>query len=111
MDQVFLDKEPLSLTQDAVLDSLFPLKAEQRCLVCHTQAKVGDVLGVMHFRQDMRQTLSDANQRFLLFFLLLLPLPIIVAYLITLKLSGFLERVISSLHEKIEHIHKIRDLK
>jgi diguanylate cyclase (GGDEF)-like protein len=111
LDQVFLSKEPLSSTQDTVLDSLFPLKAEQKCLVCHTQAKVGDVLGVMHFRQDMSHTLSDANQRFLLFFLFLLPLPIIVAYLISLKLNSFLEKVIDSLHSKVENIHKVRDLK
>lgn len=111
LDQVFLDKKPLSLTDDTILDSLFPLKAEKKCLVCHTQAKVGDVLGVMHFRQDMGQVISDANQRFLFFFLLLLPLPIFVAYLITLKLGGFLEKVIVSLHEKIESIHKVRDLK
>lgn len=97
--------------QDNILDSMLPLQAEARCLKCHTQAKVGDVLGVMHFRQDMSATLMDANQNFLLFFLMLLPLPIVIAYYISRKLRYFLEQVIEALHEKIDHVHKVRDLK
>lgn len=111
IQSAFQDKKESVSMQNDVLDSLFPLKAEKRCLVCHTQAKVGDVLGVMHFRQDMGTTLSEANQKFLLFFLLLLPLPIIIAYIVSRKLSGFIEKVIDALHEKIEQIHKVRDLK
>lgn len=111
IQSAFKDKKESVSMQNDVLDSLFPLKAEKRCLVCHTQAKVGDVLGVMHFRQDMSTTLTEANQKFLLFFLLLLPLPIVIAYFVSRKLSGFIEKVIDALHDKIEQIHKVRDLK
>ncbi|WP_178861901.1 EAL domain-containing protein [Thiomicrorhabdus cannonii] len=111
LDSVFASAQESVELRDNILDSMLPLQAETRCLSCHSNAKVGDVLGVMHFRQDMASTLNAANQNFLMFFLLLLPLPILIAYFISHKLSDFMQQVIQALHEKIEHVDKVRDLK
>lgn len=91
--------------------SLFPQKAEARCLSCHANAKEGDVLGIMHISQDLGQEINEAKSQFFLFFLMLLPLPILMAYLIGLKLTSVLNTAINTLREQVQNIHKVRDLK
>lgn len=108
---VFRAGEASTHAQQDIRITLLPLKAEGRCLSCHANAQVGDVLGIMHIEQDLGQEISEAKTRFFWFFLMLLPLPIFMAYLIGLKLTGVLNRAIGTLHSQIQQIQKVRDLK
>lgn len=91
--------------------SLLPLKAETRCLSCHANAQEGEVLGIMHISQDLGSEISEAKTQFFWFFLVLLPLPLLMAYFIGLKLTSVLNKAISTLHNQVQSIQKVRDLK
>jgi diguanylate cyclase (GGDEF)-like protein len=108
---VFQNGEDQIHAMDDIRVSLLPLKAEARCLSCHANAKEGDVLGIMHINQDLGQEIGEAKTQFFWFFLMLLPLPILMAYLIGLKLTSVLNKAIDTLHDQVQNIQKVRDLK
>ncbi|WP_052501465.1 putative bifunctional diguanylate cyclase/phosphodiesterase [Thiomicrospira microaerophila] len=91
--------------------NLFPLNAEARCLSCHANAKVGDTLGVMLIEQDLSAEINEAKSQFFWFFLMLLPLPLLMAYVIGLKLNAVLQQAIGKLHDQVVSIQKVRDLR
>lgn len=110
--------KPVFQTGNAVTHSrgdlrvnLLPLVAENRCIACHANAKVGDTLGVMLIEQDLGVEISEAKTQFFWFFLMLLPLPILMAYFIGLKLTSVLNQAIGRLHHQVQNIQKVRDLK
>jgi len=107
--QAFRTGSLVELTNDVLRDSFFPLQAEERCLGCHSQATVGAVLGVMHIRQDMSAA-DDALDAFLIFFLLLLPLPLVVAWWVSGYIARWLGIAVDRLSGHIEQIVKVRDL-
>ncbi len=69
----------MQIKQDEWVRSFRPLVAQNACLQCHTQAKVGDVLGVMGIEQNIGQVLKPARNEFLVWMLLLMPIPVLLA--------------------------------
>lgn len=93
------------------ITSLIPLKAEAKCLECHRNSKANDALGIMHITQDLSKEIQEVEKQFLLFFLLLLPLPIVIAFVIAHKLSGILNKSLHILRNQVTRINNMEDLK
>lgn len=111
IEPIFQHGENTTHAMGDVRVTLLPLKAEARCLSCHANAQQGDVLGIMHINQNIGQEISEAKTQFFWFFLILLPLPILLAYLIALKLNSVLNKAINTLRNQVQNIQKVRDLK
>jgi hypothetical protein len=71
IEPVFRNGEAAMHAEGDVRISLLPLKAEARCLHCHSNVQVGDVLGVMHIEQDLSSEIYEAKSQFFWFFLIL----------------------------------------
>ncbi|MDY0135621.1 MAG: bifunctional diguanylate cyclase/phosphodiesterase [Thiomicrospira sp.] len=108
---VFQHGEATVHAHNDVRISLLPIKAEARCIGCHANAQPGDVLGIMHIEQNLGSEISEAKTQFFWFFLMLLPLPMLMAYFIAKRLTQVLNRAINSLHTQVQSIQKVRDLK
>lgn len=67
---------------------IYPIHAKAECLTCHTNAKQGDVLGVIDIRASYKDLVG--NERLLLGIVLLLlaPFPLIAGFIITLVLDS-----------------------
>lgn len=90
---------------------VFPLKAEARCLVCHGNARIGDVLGAIDVRQDMAGSFGAARDEFLSTMLWVAPVPFLAALLIVLRLNVRIGRSVDTLRRRVESISRVDDLR
>ncbi len=88
----------------------YPLVARDECLVCHINAKPGDVLGVIRVEQDVSALVDNAHHDLLMALLVIAPLPFLVAFGVAVFLTGRANRSIAVLTEKIEQVNKVSDL-
>ncbi len=90
---------------------IFPLKAEAKCLQCHVNAQVGNVLGVIDVRQDLSPVLQKARDDFFYSLVLIAPIPFVVAFLVTVFVNRRIDDSIEVLEESVEKINKVSDLR
>lgn len=109
-DQVLSTKESLTVETPHGLQTLKPLVAQPICLQCHTQAKVGDVLGIMGVQQPISQTVNTARNEFILLMMVLLPIPLLFAAWVGRRFSNSVVNSINVLDKHISSIHQVDDL-
>jgi c-di-GMP phosphodiesterase len=66
----FVGKETLDIENVEIIKYYFPVIANDKCKTCHTNAKEGDVLGVININYpitDLKVSLNDIINLFLLF--------------------------------------------
>jgi diguanylate cyclase (GGDEF)-like protein len=93
-----------------IIINVYPIKAEDRCLQCHTHARVGEVLGVMRIQQDISPAIDEAKRKFNLFFFFLLPIPFIMAGAVATFLNARIKRSTVFFHERVSEINSVKDL-
>ena len=108
--QVMKTGQSQSVVEDDLVRRVVAVKAEQICLDCHTDIRVGEMLGVLSISQDLSLQTAKVNQRFLLVFLFLSPLPILMALLISRWVNKRIERATSQLHAEIQGVNSVDDL-
>jgi len=88
----------------------YPLVAEGKCVRCHTNAEIGQGLGVIDVRQNLtpllKQTKSDLFSSLLGFMLLPMAMALIVAVYVSKKINNS----INLLGANVEKINKVSDL-
>jgi diguanylate cyclase (GGDEF)-like protein len=108
--QVMSSGQPYSLSEGDLIRQIVPVKVEQSCLACHEDVVAGDMLGIIDINQDLSQQSAAVKQRFLLVFLILSPLPILMALLISRWVNRRVERATTHLHKEIKGVNSIDDL-
>lgn len=73
---------------------IYPMRADQRCLSCHENVKVGNVLGAITVDASYDKFISDARQLLMLILFMLAPLPFIAAWLVTFYLDSRINRFV-----------------
>ncbi len=89
---------------------IIAVKAKKACLRCHTNQLDGEVLGVLDIHQDLSSVISAIYMKLFVLFLLLSPLPFIVAMLISRYSGRKIARSTALLHNNIKDINSIQDL-
>ena len=94
-----------------IVRTITPLKAKPDCMSCHINVKEGDILGALEVTQDLNSVFSESKYQFIAFFLIIIPLFYISAFLSSRYTS---KQIISSLtlfNNKVENINSIQDFK
>jgi hypothetical protein len=73
---------------------IYPLVADQRCLSCHENVKVGNVMGAITVDASYDKFINDARQLLMLILFMLAPLPFIAAWLVTIYLDSRINRFV-----------------
>jgi len=89
---------------------LHPLKAEQACLQCHTNASVGDTLGVIEVQQDLTQQMDIASRNLLYYLLVLSPLPILFGFWAVRSVTFRVNHSVDELSKRIKKVETLEDL-
>lgn len=110
IQQVFLTGAPMHVRQGFLTATIYPITAEDKCLSCHTNAKAGDVLGVIRIMQDNSHAISEANANLMIFSLFLLPIAFIMSGAIALVVNIRIRSASDSFHDKIRNVNNIKDL-
>ena len=107
---VLLTGESLHRRSLNSFEHLFPFKAESGCLACHPKAKPGEILGVLDIREDISGMRDDMVRRGLFAFFLLLPIPLLMAFLVSRFVNRHLGDAIARLDKKVLSVTKVSDL-
>ncbi|MFZ5484493.1 MAG: hypothetical protein ACOZB0_09715 [Pseudomonadota bacterium] len=78
---------PRQVDGDKALTYHLPLVAQDNCLRCHSQAKRGDVLGLITVRTEFGDRVKENRLHMLLVLVLLAPLPFVAALLVAVHLD------------------------
>jgi diguanylate cyclase (GGDEF)-like protein len=89
----------------------YPIRARKECLSCHINANEGDVLGVIEIVNNYSQPLSQMRRKLLLFFFLLLPIPLLGSLLGGRHLSRKLRGAIEGIQREVTQLNSIDDLR
>ena len=90
---------------------IYPLVAEQKCLRCHRNAEVGNVLGAVEVRQDYASLLADARRDLYLAFALLVPLAALLAGAAVWWVGRRIEGSLDGLMADFEQVNAVGDLR
>lgn len=88
-----------------------PLKASEVCLRCHTNAAVGDVLGVIDVHLDVSRQIASHRQRFTYALAPIVPVALLATFAMVFYIRRRLAGSLSELAEDIRTVHKISDLR
>ncbi|XKH00506.1 EAL domain-containing protein [Marinobacter nauticus] len=89
---------------------LHPLKAEETCLQCHTNASVGDTLGVIEVEQDLSDQMDIASRNLLYYLLVLSPLPILFGFWAVRSVTFRVNHSVDELSKRIKKVETLQDL-
>ncbi len=89
----------------------YPLLAKKKCLRCHKLAKIGDVNGVIRVSYNPTPLIKKYQVYFIYPILFIFLIPIIGGIFVTSILRCTIKRNIKSIHEEIENIKSVKDLK
>ncbi len=107
----FQNGAPVMRESAAGVRYVYPIKAQDKCLRCHENAGLDEVLGVIDVRQDLTPFISKAKNQFLFYLLLLAPIPLIIALLVVLRVNRKIEDSMAVLEDSIERVNKVSDLR
>jgi diguanylate cyclase (GGDEF)-like protein len=108
--RVFREGESAVLEDAAGLRHIYPLRARQECLACHTNATVGDTLGVIDLRQDLRPVLERARAGFMAALWLIIPVMLAGAFLVAMFIHRRIDRSVRLLRGRVGQVNKVADL-
>jgi diguanylate cyclase (GGDEF)-like protein len=92
------------------LEFVFPLKAADKCLGCHTSAKSGEVLGVLTISEEMPGFRSSFLPEFIIIFLIFLPIPLLMAFSVSRFVNAHIGDAVGKLDRMIRSVNSMADL-
>lgn len=91
-------------------EHIFPLKAEASCLTCHAGARNGEVLGVLAINKNNRDNRETFLRRIFLCFMLLLPIPFLMSFIVSRFANSHIGAALARLHRKVHSVNSMADL-
>ncbi len=110
IENAFRTGEAIFFKSNNVLVNIHPVKAEDKCLSCHASSRRNEVMGVIEIRQDLGNIVTDARERSMTLFLILSPLPLIMAAIIANFLNARIDRSTATFYEGIKDVNTVKDL-
>jgi len=110
VEQVFRNGNIVSKEESDKLTIFYPIRADKECTQCHTNAKPGAILGAIEVIQHTDKLLESTKRDFLYIMLILLPFPIVLAFVIGSFVMRPVQKSLSELEDKMGSINSIRDL-
>lgn len=89
--------------------NIMPLVAKSECLFCHANAKVGDTLGVIELRQDLNNLFLETKYQYIAFFLIIIPLFFIPAYISSRYSSKKVTQNLEIFGNRVQNINSMKD--
>ncbi|MFP7754001.1 putative bifunctional diguanylate cyclase/phosphodiesterase [Thermodesulfobacteriota bacterium B35] len=110
MAEVLATGEPIHEEEGYLIRQIVPIRARQECLSCHRNAQTGDIFGVLKLEQDLGPAIHAHLVKLLLLFLLLSPIPVLLAVLIAYYTTSKVNKSVLLLRGNITRINRVQDL-
>ncbi|MFA6138244.1 MAG: EAL domain-containing protein [Sulfurimonas sp.] len=102
--------ELLNISDSNYIEYFYPVAAKNDCLQCHTNAKVGDILGIIDVSypvEDLKVSLSELINFFMIF---LVVFSFVIFIAIFLELNKYLIKPIKNFSNTIRNITSSQDM-
>lgn len=109
--QTLADGLPRQAATGNQIRYVFPLRAEERCLRCHVNAQVGNVLGVIDVVQDIGPRLEASRREFFRLAAFAVPVALLLALVAVWRVRLKVEKPLRSLQTSVEQINTLTDLR
>lgn len=99
-----MGEELLNISNSNFIEYFYPVVAKQKCLKCHTNANIGDVLGVIDITypvEDLKVSLSEIINFFIIFIVIF---SIVIFVAIFMELNTYLIKPIKNFANTIKNI-------
>ncbi len=110
MKTVLETGKPILEEQGYLIRRIVPIRARQECLSCHSNARQGDIFGVLKLEQDLGPAIHSHLRKLLLLFLLLSPIPVLLAVLIAYYTTSKVNKSVVLLRSNITKVNSVQDL-
>ncbi|WP_207062777.1 bifunctional diguanylate cyclase/phosphodiesterase [Motiliproteus sp. SC1-56] len=97
--------------EGATLRYSYPLLARAECLGCHSNAKPGELLGLIEVRQNLGPMLHHAQNDLVSRLIYLAPIPFLLAVVVIFFMNRRINHSIQHLEANIDRVHRVSDLK
>lgn len=111
LDAVFASGEPWLKEQAGLVRRLFPMQARDECLSCHLNVEVGDVLGVIDIRQDLRPISLEVRRNNIAMFLGFGLLVLLLAVLLTRHVARRIQASTEGFKARLEQVNSVKDFR
>ena len=91
--------------------TIIPLKVKTDCISCHVNTIEGDVLGVLEVKQDLNDVFHESKYQFIAFFLIIIPLFYLSAFLSSRYTSKQIVDSLTLFNNKVKNINSVQDFK
>ncbi|WP_368029843.1 putative bifunctional diguanylate cyclase/phosphodiesterase [Arcobacter sp. s6] len=97
--------------ENNIVRTIMPLIVKPDCMACHTNVKEGDILGVLEVKQDLNSIFSESKYQFIAFFLIIIPLFYITAFLSSRYTSKQIVDNLILFNDKVKKINSVQDFR
>ncbi|MGM0519525.1 MAG: putative bifunctional diguanylate cyclase/phosphodiesterase [Campylobacterota bacterium] len=97
--------------EDNMVRNILPLEASSECMKCHSNVKQGDVLGAVEVKQDLSDIFYQSKLQYITFFLIIIPLFIIVAFISSRYTTRKVTKSLDLFQDRVKKINSVSDFK
>lgn len=109
--QAFTEGQNLQIPKDSSVRRLYPLMVRAECQQCHTNAEIGDVLGVIEIRQDLQAVSHEIRQTYIVLFSLAGVIIIGAAFGISHSISSRIRQAIVGFKSQLNDVNSVKDFR
>jgi diguanylate cyclase (GGDEF)-like protein len=104
-------EEKLDISDSNFIEYYYPVAAKSNCLKCHTNATVGDILGVIDVSYPINDLKVSLNQIINFFIVFIIVFSLIIYLAIFIELKQYLIKPIKNFSNVIKNITSSHDMK
>ncbi|WP_455755793.1 EAL domain-containing protein [Sulfurimonas sp.] len=108
--RAMLGEELLNISEVDFIEYLYPVKAKNECLKCHTNAKVDDVLGVIDIAYPIENLKVSLTELINFFIIFMVVFSIVIFIAIFFELNKYLIKPIQTFSSVIKSITRSNDM-
>lgn len=104
-------EEILNVKNSDLIEYYYPVKSQSECLKCHTNAKVGDVLGVINISYPVGELKISLNEMINFFIGFIVLFSFVMFFILFINFKKYLLRPINEFVGLIDNIKNSQDIK
>ncbi|NOQ31600.1 MAG: EAL domain-containing protein [Helicobacteraceae bacterium] len=110
MSRAILGEEILNISDDDLIDYYYPVTAEKVCLKCHTNATIGDMLGVINISYPIKNLKISLTEMINFFIIFMVMFSIVIFLALFFELNKYLIKPIKNFSNVIKNITNSNDV-
>lgn len=111
IQDTFVDGEQTVMYEGNITRRVYPMTARSECLACHTNAKAGDVLGVIDIQHDMNPLASAARRGYVVLFVVVSLVMLFAAGLVSSLAAERVKRALDLFRTRLSSVNTVQDFR